>query len=169
VLLRFTHEKRAGSGWGFGGGNSMKLMLKSAEHVGEDLGKVFKASSVLRVHVHRRWFDGCERSVQESVGSVGERGRPARLPPSAAGLLVLLGVGKEDAEADADYLADKVVNLRIFEDETRPDEPLPSWTRRARCWSSRSSRSTATRGGGVARASPPPPTRKKRSACIATS
>lgn len=42
VLLRFTHEKRAGSGMGFGGGNSMKLMLKSAEHVGEDLGKVFK-------------------------------------------------------------------------------------------------------------------------------
>ena len=43
VLLRFTHEKRAGSGMGLGGGNSMKLMLKSAEHVGEDLGKVFKA------------------------------------------------------------------------------------------------------------------------------
>jgi hypothetical protein len=43
VLLRFTHEKRAGSGMGFGGGNSKKLMLKSAEHVGEDLGKVFKA------------------------------------------------------------------------------------------------------------------------------
>jgi uncharacterized protein DUF4410 len=43
VLLRFSHEKRAGSGMGFGGGNSAKLMLKSAEHVGEDLGKVFKA------------------------------------------------------------------------------------------------------------------------------
>jgi uncharacterized protein DUF4410 len=43
VLLRFTHEKRAGSGFGFAGGNSKKLMLKSAEHVGEDLGKVFKA------------------------------------------------------------------------------------------------------------------------------
>lgn len=30
------------------------------------------------------------------------------------GLLVLLGVGRGDSEADADLLADKVVNLRIF-------------------------------------------------------
>jgi len=33
------------------------------------------------------------------------------------GLLVLLGVGRQDAEADADYLADKISGLRIFEDE----------------------------------------------------
>ena len=33
------------------------------------------------------------------------------------GLLVLLGVGVEDAAADADYLADKILGLRIFEDE----------------------------------------------------
>jgi D-aminoacyl-tRNA deacylase len=38
---------------------------------------------------------------------VGEIGR---------GLLVLLAVAREDAEADANYLADKVVGLRIFED-----------------------------------------------------
>jgi hypothetical protein len=43
VLLRFNHEKRAGSGMGWGGGNSMKLMLKGAEHVGEAIGKAFKA------------------------------------------------------------------------------------------------------------------------------
>jgi D-tyrosyl-tRNA(Tyr) deacylase len=33
-----------------------------------------------------------------------------------AGLLVLLGVGKADTEAAADYLAEKVLGLRVFED-----------------------------------------------------
>jgi len=33
------------------------------------------------------------------------------------GLLVLLGVGKGDGEKDADDLAEKVVNLRVFPDE----------------------------------------------------
>lgn len=32
------------------------------------------------------------------------------------GVLVLLGVGHGDTEADADYLADKIVHLRIFND-----------------------------------------------------
>ena len=33
------------------------------------------------------------------------------------GLLVLLGVGREDTEADAIYLAEKIAGLRVFEDE----------------------------------------------------
>ena len=33
-----------------------------------------------------------------------------------AGLLVLLGVRKEDSTGDADYLVDKIANLRIFRD-----------------------------------------------------
>jgi D-tyrosyl-tRNA(Tyr) deacylase len=33
------------------------------------------------------------------------------------GLLVLLGVAADDTQADADYLADKVVGLRVFEDD----------------------------------------------------
>ena len=33
------------------------------------------------------------------------------------GLLVLLGVGREDSEADASYLAGKICGLRVFEDD----------------------------------------------------
>ncbi|ABR31164.1 D-tyrosyl-tRNA(Tyr) deacylase [Thermosipho melanesiensis] len=32
------------------------------------------------------------------------------------GLLVLLGVGKNDTESDAEYLVNKILNLRIFDD-----------------------------------------------------
>jgi D-tyrosyl-tRNA(Tyr) deacylase len=33
------------------------------------------------------------------------------------GLVIFLGVGREDEEPDAQYLVDKIVNLRIFADE----------------------------------------------------
>ncbi len=33
------------------------------------------------------------------------------------GLLVLLGVSTQDRESDADYLADKIAGLRVFEDQ----------------------------------------------------
>ena len=41
----------------------------------------------------------------EAVASIG------------AGLLVFAAVGKDDADADADYLVDKIVNLRVFPDD----------------------------------------------------
>ena len=41
----------------------------------------------------------------EAVGGIGQ------------GLLVLLGIAKNDAQGDADYLAQKVIGLRIFDDE----------------------------------------------------
>ncbi len=46
--------------------------------------------------------------VSVANGIVGEIG---------PGVLVLLGVAKGDVRADADYLADKIAGLRIFEDE----------------------------------------------------
>jgi len=43
------------------------------------------------------------------------------------GMLVLLGVGRSDRESDADWLADKVRALRIFDDRAgRMNEPLGS-------------------------------------------
>lgn len=35
---------------------------------------------------------------------------------SGAGLTVLLGIGQEDSKEDAKYLAEKIVNLRVFTD-----------------------------------------------------
>ena len=48
-----------------------------------------------------------ESSVTVDGRTVGVIGR---------GLLVLLGVSQGDSRKEADYLADKIVNLRIFED-----------------------------------------------------
>ncbi|HET7289327.1 MAG TPA: D-aminoacyl-tRNA deacylase [Thermodesulfobacteriota bacterium] len=53
---------------------------------------------VQRVKVARVEVDG------ETVGRIGE------------GMLVLLGAGKDDTEEDAEYLAEKILTLRIFED-----------------------------------------------------
>lgn len=49
-----------------------------------------------------------EASVEvdgETVGSIG------------LGLVILLGIAQNDSEADADYLAEKIPHLRIFNDE----------------------------------------------------
>ncbi len=40
----------------------------------------------------------------QTVGSIGP------------GMVILLGVGNDDTEKDVEYLAEKIINLRIFED-----------------------------------------------------
>lgn len=49
-----------------------------------------------------------------SSASVVVEGRP--VGEIGPGLLVLLGVATTDAEGDADYLAEKIAGLRVFED-----------------------------------------------------
>src|SRR5262245_28310411 len=60
---------------------------------------------------------GTMRAVVQRVSEAWVRVEGATVSRSGAGLLVLLGVGREDVEADAALLADKVVNLRLFPDE----------------------------------------------------
>ena len=61
-----------------------------------------------------------QRISQAAVDVEGER--VAQIGP---GMLILLGVGREDGEAEADRLAEKVRALRIFDDaEGRMNEPL---------------------------------------------
>ncbi|HEY6969034.1 MAG TPA: D-aminoacyl-tRNA deacylase [Candidatus Angelobacter sp.] len=57
------------------------------------------------------------RAIVQRVSrcKVTVEGRP--VGEIARGLLVLLGVGKSDTEAAADYLAEKITGLRIFEDD----------------------------------------------------
>ncbi len=57
------------------------------------------------------------RAVVQRVleASVSVEGR--KVSEIGPGLLVLLGVGRGDGEAEVEWMADKIANLRIFEDE----------------------------------------------------
>lgn len=56
--------------------------------------------------------------VQRVAGaSVSSAGNPDRTEAIGRGLLVLLGVGRDDSQTDLDKIAAKLVKLRIFADE----------------------------------------------------
>ena len=58
------------------------------------------------------------RAVVQRVAEASVRVDGEILGSIGPGLVVLLGVRGGDTEADADYLAEKVLNLRVFPDET---------------------------------------------------
>ena len=90
--------------------------------------------------------------VSRASVSVGSR-QIAEIGP---GLLVLLGICREDGEHDADWLADKVGALRIFPDaDGRMNEPLGS--REVLCVSQFTLYGDARRGNrpSYVRAAPP--------------
>ncbi len=57
------------------------------------------------------------RAVIQRVLEAGVTVKEEQISRIGPGLLVLLGVGKEDTEADMEYIASKILHLRIFEDE----------------------------------------------------
>ena len=58
------------------------------------------------------------RAVVQRVSEASVRVDDKVVGQIGAGLLVLLGVGHDDTQAEGDYLADKILNMRIFPDET---------------------------------------------------
>ncbi len=56
------------------------------------------------------------RTVVQRVSQAGVRVDGEQISRIGVGLLVLLGVDSGDNEGEADYLAEKIVRLRIFED-----------------------------------------------------
>ncbi|MDR1979959.1 MAG: D-tyrosyl-tRNA(Tyr) deacylase [Synergistaceae bacterium] len=57
------------------------------------------------------------RAVVQRVARAGVAVNEKMVGKIDGGLCILLGVGVGDAEGDAEWLADKIVNLRIFEDD----------------------------------------------------
>ena len=53
--------------------------------------------------------------VKEASVTVDE----TKVSEISKGLLIFLGIGKEDATSDLEYLVDKVLGLRIFEDHNK--------------------------------------------------
>jgi D-tyrosyl-tRNA(Tyr) deacylase len=58
------------------------------------------------------------RAVVQRVAQAGVSVEGKTVGNIGKGFVVLLGVGRGDTEKDLEYLADKVVNLRIFEDDS---------------------------------------------------
>lgn len=56
------------------------------------------------------------KAVIQRVDSAGVKVGKQDISLIKSGILVFLGVEKEDSEKDADYILDKAINLRIFED-----------------------------------------------------
>jgi D-tyrosyl-tRNA(Tyr) deacylase len=56
------------------------------------------------------------RAVLQRVTRASVRVEGATVGEIAGGLVVLLGVARDDAEDDARYLVEKIANLRIFDD-----------------------------------------------------
>ena len=56
------------------------------------------------------------RAIVQRVAKAEVRAEGRSLGKIGPGFAVLLGVGRDDTEADADYILDRVIGLRVFAD-----------------------------------------------------
>ena len=63
------------------------------------------------------WYNAAMRAVVQRVSRASVKVAAELAGGIDQGLLVFLGVAQEDNAVDANYIADKIVGLRIFEDE----------------------------------------------------
>jgi len=63
------------------------------------------------------WYNAAMRAVVQRVSRASVKVSAELTGGIDQGLLVLVGVAQDDSAVDADYIADKIVGLRIFEDE----------------------------------------------------
>lgn len=63
------------------------------------------------------WYNLAMRAVVQRVSRASVKVAAELTGRIDQGLLVLLGVAQDDNAVDANYIADKIVGLRIFEDE----------------------------------------------------
>jgi len=66
--------------------------------------------------VLERWYAAEMRAVVQRVTKASVSVDNQIVGKISSGIVVLLGVGKDDTLEDAKYLAEKIVNLRIFDD-----------------------------------------------------
>ena len=92
------------------------------------------------------------RALVQRVTNASVAVGPEEVGRIGPGLVVLLGIAQGDAEPDADYLTEKLVNLRIFADAFRVNSTCLPWKRLRSYWSSASSPCMPKLAGDAARA-----------------
>ena len=77
-------------------------------------GTICRAAALARPR--RSSYEASVRAIVQRVSRAEVRIAGRAVGKIRTGFMVLLGVGKSDTEADAEYIADRIIGLRVFAD-----------------------------------------------------
>ncbi len=72
---------------------------------------------MLEKHIHSTFFRGKMRAVVQRVSRASVRVDKKITGEIGPGLLILLGVHQDDGDKEVKWMVDKIIHLRIFEDQ----------------------------------------------------